>query len=53
MFANGEFEGTLAYYRLESSQIELDCASSGQPKPQVLWYKNENIVSEEDLGLVR
>lgn len=40
-------------YRFESSAVELNCLAYGKPKLQVLWYKNGNIISEEDLGIVR
>ena len=32
---------------------EFDCAAHGDPKPQVLWYKDDVIISEEDFGKVR
>lgn len=39
-------------YKFEKSKVELDCQSTGSPKPQVLWYKNEQLISEEQLGFV-
>ena len=37
----------------EGSKIEFDCLSTGSPQPQVLWYKNNQVVSEEEYGIVR
>lgn len=40
-------------YNFESSKIEFDCLATGSPRPQVLWYKNDKIISEEDIGTIR
>lgn len=37
----------------QGSKVEFDCLSTGSPQPQVLWYKNNQVVSEEEYGIVR
>lgn len=37
----------------EESSLQLDCLALGNPKPNILWYKNGRVVSEEEYGIVR
>ncbi|CAF0725756.1 unnamed protein product [Brachionus calyciflorus] len=50
-FMNYQENKTLYHY--VNSKIELDCLATGSPQPNVLWYKNNQVVSEEEYGIVR
>jgi len=45
--------GPFEYSKVKGSQIRLRCRASGSPKPDILWYKDGIILSEEEYGITR
>jgi hypothetical protein len=41
------------FNKLEKNDIELNCNARGLPMPEIVWLKNEQIISEEDIGNTR
>ena len=54
VFLNPERANRKQFYRrAKGSQIRFKCNARGQPKPDILWYKNGFVLNEEDYGITR
>lgn len=52
-FTNPESMVIRSYMKSVGSFIQFSCDSDGVPRPDVLWFKNGEVLSEEDYGITR
>lgn len=53
IFVGGKSGMRYKFRKLKGANVRLNCRATGTPKPDVLWYKNGEILSEEDYGITR
>jgi hypothetical protein len=42
-----------SYQKNVGSYVQFNCDSIGFPKPDIMWLKNNQVLSEEDYGITR
>lgn len=45
--------GRLRLRKLKGSTVRLNCRAFGLPKPDVLWFRNGQVLAEEEYGITR
>jgi len=53
VFTDPENMEVRSYRKPVGSSVQFSCDSDGVPKPDVLWFKNGEVLSEEDYGITR
>ncbi|CAF0849721.1 unnamed protein product [Brachionus calyciflorus] len=41
------------FQKQKGDEVRFNCKATGLPKPDILWFKNGEILSEEDYGITR
>ncbi len=52
-FTNPHKMDQRTYHLALGSFVKLNCESAALPKPDIMWFKNNEILSEEDYGITR
>ena len=42
-----------SYRKQKGSEVKLKCRANGWPKPEIIWLKNGQVLSEEEYGITR
>ena len=53
VFTNLDKSESRNFRRMKGTQIKLKCKAQANPKPEILWFKNGEILSEEEYGITR
>ena len=53
VFTNPERMQPRDFRKKKGSQVRFRCRATGLPRPDILWFKNGEILNEEDFGITR
>jgi hypothetical protein len=41
------------FYKQKGAEVRLRCRASGSPRPNIIWYKNGDLINQDGLGVTR
>jgi hypothetical protein len=41
------------FYKQKGTQVRLRCRASGSPRPNIIWYKNGDLINQEGFAITR
>lgn len=53
VFVNQDKMQSNYFQKQKGSQVRFNCRASASPKPDILWFKNGQVLNEEDYGITR